>query len=88
MEFNFWLEQRYSWGNIDLKFVVASGQITSCAAYSDALETEYFEKLSKALTGCKFSSAVMAAAVEEVAIAQENTVIRQDIISLLEEAKL
>ncbi len=88
MEFNFSLEQRYSWGNIDLKFVVASGQITSCAAYSDALETEYFEKLSKALTGCKFSSAVMAAAVEEVAIAQENTVIRQDIISLLEEAKL
>ena len=88
MEFNFSLEQRYSWGDIDLRFVVASGQVVSCAAFSDALETEYFETLSLSLTGCKFNSEVLAAAAEKITVTEQNNTMHQDILLLLREAKL
>ncbi len=88
MEFNFSLEQRYSWGDIDLRFAVDSGRIVSCAAYSDALETQYFEQLSSALTGCRFHSDQMAAAAEGIAVASQNQGMQEDILQLLKKAEL
>ena len=38
-EFNYSLDKRFTWGDIDLRFVIDSGVIKQCAAYSDALET-------------------------------------------------
>ncbi len=88
MEFNYSVDRRYSWGNIDLEFVVDAGRINSCRAYSDALLTEYFDKLSIALSGCIFSSEAMISALNEIKLTAEETNIHQDVIALIQEMKI
>lgn len=88
MEFNYSLDKRFSWGNIDLEFVVDCGRIINCKAYSDALETEYCDKLTGALTGCSFSSAAMMEALDTLIVTPEETAMHGDVVSLLQESKL
>ncbi len=88
MEFNYSIDRRFSWGNIDLEFDVDAGQIISCKAYSDALETRYFDKLSEALRGGAFSSTAMVDVLKELPIASEEAVMHQDVMELLLEMKL
>jgi lipoate-protein ligase A len=88
MEFNYSLDRRFPWGNIDLEFVVDSGRIVNCKAYSDALETEYFIKLSTELIDCNFSSVEMLKAMEQLTVSSEEALIHQDVIMLLQEVKL
>lgn len=88
MEFNYSLDRRFPWGDIELKFVVDSGKIINCIAYSDALETGYFEKLSLMLKGCDFSSVAMIEAVNHLDITPEEDVINSDVIMLIKNASL
>jgi lipoate-protein ligase A len=66
MEFNYSLDRRFAWGDIDLRFVVDSGKIKQCAVYSDALETDLFEQLAQGLTGCVFSPEAMIKVIESM----------------------
>jgi lipoate-protein ligase A len=66
MEFNYSLEKRFAWGDIDLRFVVDSGKIKQCKIYSDSLETDLFELLTQRLTGCTFSTNAMLHVIEEM----------------------
>lgn len=88
MEFNYSLDRRFSWGNIDLEFVVDCGRIINCKAYSDALETEYCDKLTDALTGCSFSSAAMMEALNALIVTPEEIAMHGDVVALLQESKL
>ncbi len=88
MEFNYTLDRRFSWGDIELKLKVDLGKITDCVAYSDALETEYFERLAAAMTGTRLSSSDMVNAIQELPVKPEQTPIQEDIISLIREARL
>jgi lipoate-protein ligase A len=88
MEFNYSIDRRFSWGNIDLEFVVDAGRINSCRVFSDALETNYCDKLSAALNGCIFSSEAMIAALNSIILTMEETMMHQDVMALLQEVKL
>jgi len=88
MEFNYSMDRRFSWGNIELEFIVDSGRIVKCKAYSDALETEYCDKLSATLSDCNFSSAAMIYALETLSVTPEETVMHRDVIDLIQESKL
>lgn len=58
--------RRYSWGEVELHFVVISGKIAECIAYSDALETSLFDKIAKGLIGCPYKGTEMVQAIENV----------------------
>jgi lipoate-protein ligase A len=89
MEFNYTIDKRFAWGDIDLRFVVDSGRIKECVAYSDALEVELFDLLSRELTGCIFSLASMVEAVENINTMQGEEKLQKDmladVITLLQE---
>ncbi len=88
MEFNYSIDRRFSWGNIDLEFEVDAGRIIHCKAYSDALETDYCDKLSASLNGCFFSSTAILAAMNKMILTSEEAGMHQDVIALIQELKL
>lgn len=88
MEFNYSIDRRFPWGNIDLEIVVDVGRINRCKAYSDALETDYFDKLSSALNGCIFSTDAMLTAVNDIMLTAEEAAIHQDIMALFQELRI
>ena len=81
MEFNFSFSRRFAWGDIDLQFVVDSGRIKQCAAYSDALETELFECLSLAMTGGIFSLNTMVEAAKTINLTRESEEMQKEILA-------
>ena len=81
MEFNFSFSRRFTWGDIDLQFVVDSGRIKQCAAYSDALETELFEFVSCAMTGCIFSLTGMVEAAKTINLTRESEETQKEILA-------
>lgn len=85
MEFSDSITRRFAWGDIDLKFVVDSGIIKQCVAYSDALEIGIFERVAEKLTGCPFTAEAMAAVLNKIPVCPDTGVIVQDIISLIRE---
>ncbi len=89
IEFSDSYERRFSWGDIELQLLVEGGIIKSCCVYSDALDTELFEKISKHLTGCVFSALNMGEALRKALIGdQQEDYTRQmleDILLLIEE---
>jgi lipoate-protein ligase A len=88
MEFNYSIDRRFSWGNIDLEFIVDEGRINNCRAFSDALETEYCEKLSAALNGCNFSSEAIITTANTISPTMEEALMHQDVMVLLQEMRL
>lgn len=88
IEFDYDINRRFHWGEVDLCFRIDSGRITYCKVYSDALETNLFEQLSKVLVGCTFSSSAMAEALHELELQSGFEGIIQDIIKLIREAQI
>jgi lipoate---protein ligase len=88
MEFNFSLDRRFTWGDIDIRMDIHSGIIKECVIYSDSLETDIFEKLPQRLIGCPFRSDVMIRAITEMRVIPEVEGIKNDIISLIKEAEI
>ena len=83
LDFNYSLRHRYSWGDIDLNLVISSGVIKDCICYSDALETQLFEKLNHSLLGCPFSSIQILQALEKIPITSETIEMLRDIKELV-----
>ena len=48
------MQQRFSWGEIELQLKVDEGHIQEVAAYSDALNTEIVQAIARALQGMPF----------------------------------
>jgi len=88
MEFNYSIDKRFTWGDIDLRFVIDSGVIKQCAAYSDALETELFELITQELAGCTFSTLAMIQVLQEMSVDTEKEDMIKDIITLIQDAEI
>ncbi len=86
LEFNYSLDKRFSWGGFELQLIIKSGRITECKVYTDALETRFFEQLSKALTGCGFSSSEMLRELDRLPASE--ALWKEDIASLIREADI
>lgn len=59
-------EARFAWGNIQLQFVVESGRVKECSAYSDALDEELIRNLPGLLTGCPLNGLALAEAIAPI----------------------
>lgn len=86
IEFNYALERRFQWGNIDLEFHVEAGVITECMAYSDAMDIWLIGRLTECFKNCVFSMESMIKRLKELEVNESVTEeIREDIIGLLKD---
>jgi lipoate-protein ligase A len=86
IDFNYSLERRFPWGNIDLGFHVEAGIITECMAYSDAMDIWFISRLTECFKNCLFSLESLIRRLKEVEVKDAvSEAIREDIIGLLKE---
>ena len=65
LEFQYEMETRFAWGNLNLQFEVQSGIIQDIKAYSDSLFPEIIERLPEALKGVRYDREAVCAAVPQ-----------------------
>lgn len=58
--FDITLEQRFDWGEVQLHLSLRQGCIVDCAAYSDAMDEAFIERIAPALLDAPFKSAEVA----------------------------
>ena len=58
------MEKYFSWGNIQLCFTVSRGKVDQAQIYTDALDSLFFAKLSKALEGERYELTDMIKTLE------------------------
>jgi lipoate-protein ligase A len=80
LPFSFSCEERFSWGSISIQLQVESGCVRTAQVYSDAMDWELADSVSKALTGCRFIFRDMRSALRT---GLENTQICNDICDML-----
>lgn len=76
-KFDYALEERLSFGEIQLYFGLEQGQITEMKIYSDALDTTITERIAKALLGARFVREEMADRLFAAAEAQQDPVLQE-----------
>lgn len=82
---DFSCEGRFSWGGILLELQAGSGIIRAARVYSDAMDWQLPATLERILTGCRFATSDMCAALAQEL---ENEDICRDICRLLESQEL
>jgi lipoate---protein ligase len=55
-EFTHHLDQRFSWGGVDIYFVIERGYITQCKIFTDSLQPAPLEILAKRLIGSPYNA--------------------------------
>lgn len=85
IDFNYSMNRRFAWGDIDLRLKVFSGLIRDCVVYSDSLEFQMIEQICEALKGCRFSSEAMGKRVETIPATDTTEAMRKDILELIRE---
>lgn len=65
--FDYQLEQRFSWGDIQLQLHVEQGRVTDVGAYSDAMEQELIAGIPALLRGCSFGAESLGLALDSAA---------------------
>lgn len=66
-EFDISYYNRFTWGEIDMKFKVEKGQIVTATIFSDAMEAELIQFLAKVLKGIPFRKDAIHAAFDKAA---------------------
>ncbi len=85
LPFTFSCEDRFSWGSISFQLQVESGHIKTAQIYSDAMDWEISDEVSKALTGCRFICSDMQKAITDKMGDKEKS---NDICKLLEKQNI
>ncbi|WP_434309537.1 lipoate--protein ligase [Hominifimenecus sp. rT4P-3] len=73
------LEERFSWGEIQIQMAVQEGRVMQAKVYSDAMDPEWASVLEQALTGTRYERQALMLAVEALPES-----VRNDICQLLE----
>ena len=81
LPFSVSFEQRFSWGGILLELNVQNGLIESLQVYSDAMDWQLPEQVTKMLTGCRFTKADMCDALRKM---PGDPQIQEDLCALIE----
>ena len=85
LPFTFSCEERFSWGSISLQLQVESGHIKTAQVYSDAMDWEIADEVSKALIGCRFTCFDMKKAITD-AVGDKD--VSDDICELIEKQNI
>lgn len=78
-------EERFTWGNMELQYLVDKGTIKDCVIYSDSLNVEFIERIPSQLVGCRYMAEDIINAINYIAIDDETEIIRRDIIKMIRE---
>lgn len=73
--FEYELERRFSWGEIQLQLQIREGKIYDCQLYSDALEADFLEGLRPMLTGCAFEGPAIRQALKRRGTEQQRLIL-------------
>ena len=65
LPFTFSCEERFAWGSISLQLQVESGKVKNAQVYSDAMDWEISDEVTKALVGCRFTYLDMKNAITD-----------------------
>ena len=65
LPFSFSCEARFDWGSISLQLQVEAGIIRTAQVYSDAMDWEIADDVTKALTDCRFACKDMQQTLED-----------------------
>ncbi|MEG1641998.1 MAG: lipoate--protein ligase [Synergistaceae bacterium] len=57
------VENRFTWGGIQMQFCIAGGIIEECSVYSDAMNCDFITSIPELLKGCKFNGISIANAL-------------------------
>ena len=79
-EYNMKLENRFSWGLVEICFFIDSGRIMECRIFTDSLSTSGFSELSDSITGKDFNLSAISDSIENSSLSYE---VRKDLISLI-----
>ncbi len=85
LPFSFECESHFPWGHIHLQLDAKNGEIIGARIYSDAMDWTLPEKVEQVLTGCRFDTAQMQAALRNTSL--DHTV-REDLCQMLAEQTL
>lgn len=66
-KFDINLENRFSWGGVELCFLLENGVVTDTMVYSDAMDEAYISELPGIFKGCVFNSRQLAQRLHEAA---------------------
>lgn len=80
LPFDFSCEARFDWGELRLELAVEYGVVRRAAVYTDAMDAALAPALERALCGCRFDRAALAARARE-----SGTADAEDVAHLLEE---
>jgi len=65
LPFSFGCEDHFSWGHIQLQLDAKEGVVVRAKVYSDAMDWSLPEAVETALTGCRFETSAMLAALRQ-----------------------
>jgi lipoate-protein ligase A len=82
--FDLTLEDRFTWGEVQLHFSFHDANISKVAIYTDALHSSFIDKLKLALIGINFNNKDIQKAINSIAWKKSETVIKGDILSLIQ----
>ncbi len=83
LEFNYSMDSRFAWGDIDIKLVIQAGMIKDCSVYSDALEIDLFDLIANTLTGGRFASIDMCQSLGQLSLTEKQREMMVDVIELV-----
>ncbi len=86
MEFNYSMEKRLEWGNIEIQFHVETGVVKECRAYSDAMDIWFISRIPEYFKDCVFKTESLIGQLREMDPGDPvSDTIREDIIGLIKE---
>jgi len=68
--FNINIDTRFSWGGIEIGFVINNGTVEKAMVYSDAMDEAFVDMLPGVLEGCAFNSKALMEALEGLNISE------------------
>ena len=81
LPFTLLVEDRFSWGGVELQFQIESGVIQKTKVYTDAMDETLSDALENILTGCVFRMDALTNALQQANILPQQ---KNDLLSLLQ----
>ncbi len=87
--FNYLIEKRLEWGNIEIEFHIEAGIVQECMAYSDSMDTGFINLIPDSFKNCLFTGEALIRRLKEIPCIDSNTdAIREGIIGVLKEEQI
>lgn len=77
-------DDRFEWGDFDLNLVVSGAEIREVQLFSDALDTDFIDRIAQALPTCPYESAAIRERLQTVAQSDEQTAMLAECLGCIE----